>query len=805
MLKKLLHISLLFCFNLFLHQSIFAQETTGVQGVVLSGGKPIEFANVVLYKNTDTSKVFKVTTTDSLGHFNLNVSFTEALTLKVSMVGYAAQKIKIPVSKSATSSNINLNAINLIADTVTSVFEVSSQRKLIKKTATGFIVNAKDNLVQASGTATDLLRNTPTIVVDEEGNITMRGKSPLILINGRSSNLSSTNRIPATSVETIEIMNNPSAKYDADAEGGIINIVLKKNTNKGTNGSIAIGAGASNKGRESSAFLISHQSSKWNIGLGYDNRISGRDRDIVGERINFSLPDTYKIGQLRNDDRLELTHNAKLNLDYTPNKKNSFGMEVIGNINGEDNREKLFTSIFKADKSLISRNSRISNEIVRDRAIEAAFNFAHKFDDKRKSLNVTFSTALNYGRQNTGITTQSLTIEDAAIGNAFLQRTHDYQNSSIHNLKLDYAFPVAANGIIETGLKSTFRQTNADFESADFTNNNYIINTAASNVFDFKEQIHAGYLVFKNSTGKGGEGNLKYELGLRAEQDNNQGAAQTNHVQFSNQYLKFFPSANLMYNTGSNSFIKAVYSRRINRPGLGQLNPFVDITDSLNPHSGNPYLKPELVNSFELGYNYEQNNFSFLTNVFYRYATDIIRPFTSLGSNGVALSAPKNFGNATTYGVEEIVSLRPVKFWSINGSASLFQQKIDGSNVSSDAMNSYTSWYTKMINNFSISKNSKLQVIANYNSPVATPQGTRNAVYNIDMGFQHKLWKGKGALGFVMTDVFDTQKGGATSLTNSFSSYRNFKVDTRAIFITLTYSFRSLFKEELLENKFSND
>jgi outer membrane receptor protein involved in Fe transport len=521
--------------------------------------------------------------------------------------------------------------------------------------------------------------------------------------------------------------------------------------------------------------------------------------------VNFLINDIHTLAQKRNDDRLELTHNAKLNMDYTPNKKNSYGFEIIGNINGEDNREKLFSTLLRTDNSLNSRNSRISNEIVREKGVESDFNFSHQFDNKRESLNFNISSSLNYDKQNTGIITQSLTLLDQNIGNAFLQKTHDYQNSSIHNLKLDYAFPISSNGVLEAGMKSTFRKTDADFESADMTNANYVVNTAASNNFHFKEQIHAGYLLLKNSTGPSGEGNLKYELGWRAEQANNQGEAVVNHLQFSNQYWKLFPAANLMYSTGTNSFIKMVYSRRINRPGLGQLNPFVDITDSLNPHSGNPYLKPELVNAFELGYNFERNDFSLLTNVFYRHATDIIRSITTLNNNGVALSAPQNLGTGNTYGIEELISVKPTQYWTINGSASLYEQKIDGSNVSTDAMNSYTSWYTKMINNFSLSKNSKLQVIANYNSPIATPQGTRVEVYNVDMGFQHKLWKGKGAIGAVVTDVFDTQKGGVTALTEAFKSYRYFKVDTRAIFLTFTYSFRSLFKEELLKNKFSND
>ncbi|HKG69360.1 MAG TPA: outer membrane beta-barrel family protein, partial [Segetibacter sp.] len=217
------------------------------------------------------------------------------------------------------------------------------------------------------------------------------------------------------------------------------------------------------------------------------------------------------------------------------------------------------------------------------------------------------------------------------------------------------------------------------------------------------------------------------------------------------------------------------------------------------------YLKPELIHSLELGYNKEGGKFSASSNLFYRYASNIIRSFISLDTNGVALVLPRNFGSGVTYGLEEIISARPTNFYNCDVSLSLYQQNINGVNVSAEAMSNYFSWYAKLINNITMWKGSKLQLIANYNSPVATPQGTRIAVYNVDGGFQQKLFKGKAALGLVVTDIFNTQRNGLTAFTSDFSYYRNFKVDTRAVLLTFTYSFRSLVKEELLENKFENE
>ena len=457
------------------------------------------------------------------------------------------------------------------------------------------------------------------------------------------------------------------------------------------------------------------------------------------------------------------------------------------------------------NKLFQNKNSRFSSEHVREKALEFALNYTKKFDDDRKNLSINLSSSSNFDTENTDITTQSLNIDDTYLGSPYLQRTYDYQNSNVSNFKIDYANPIGKKGILETGYKGIYRYTDADFQSQYYNNSEYVANPLASNVFHFKEQVHAGYLQYRSFIGKPDSAKWKYDIGVRAEQVYNEGHAVSNNVNVKRDYFNLFPTANIAYFINPSNFIKLSFSRRINRPSLGQLNPFVDITDSLNQHGGNPYLKPEFINALEAGYNKEWKKVSFSTNIFYRYATNIIRPYIDLKSNGVALTQPMNFGNSTTYGIEGIVTIFPAKFWSLNTSFSLYQQQIDGSNVNPDLANNLLSWYGKIINNFSLWKVSKLQIIGNYNSPIATPQGSRIAVYFVDIGFQQKILKGNGALGLVVTDVFNTQRSGLTAYASNFSYQRTFKVDTRAVLVTFAYSFKAKFKEELLENKFSND
>jgi outer membrane receptor protein involved in Fe transport len=531
-------------------------------------------------------------------------------------------------------------------------------------------------------------------------------------------------------------------------------------------------------------------------------RYSERTRKANTTRTSFDQPLNYLLLQNRFDNRTESTQNLKFNVDYAASAKDIFNFEVLTNFEGQDNDEVLGSKFSTQLGAFNSRNIRESIELEKALNAEFAGTYKHLFADKKEKLIINASTSRGRTNQDTDISTVSLNESGSAYGSTFLQRTYSYAKPQTTNFKVDYSKPISATTVLETGYKGIYRANNIDFQNQTFKSGSYVKNPALSNIFDFKEQIHAAYVQLKSEPSS----TFKYDIGLRAEKVVNEGTSISNSsISFQRDYFNLFPTANLAYFLNKSDFLKFSYSRRINRPGLGQLNPMIDITDSLNQHGGNPYLKPELVNVFEVGYNKEGDGWSLSSSAFYRLSNNIIRPFIDLKPNGVALTTPQNFGNATTYGVEEIMDWFPAKFWSVNTSVSIFDQKIDGSYVSSDVANEVVSWYGKMIHNFSLSKQTKLQVIGAYNSPTAMPQGTRMAVYNIDLGFQTKVLKGKGALGVVLSDIFNMQSSGNTALASNFSLERTMKVDTRAVFVTFAYSFANVFKESLLDNLFSND
>ncbi len=799
------------CLSILSLQS-FAQNSGLIRGTIKENesGNPVEFANVFITLQKDTTKIVTGTVTDSFGRFSLEKLTSGDYVLNVQMIGYV--KKEIPVSVSATNQIIELNDIAILTDALLlNSVEVTAMRDIVKKTEEGFVVNAADNITQIGGTAADLLRNMPGILVSSEGEITIRGKSPLTLINGRVSGIAGIDRaaqldrIPASSIERIEIINNPTSKYDADAEGGVINIILKKNQDRGTNGAFAVGAGLGSRYRLNGSFLLNHKTDKWNLGIAYDNWYTTRTRSVNGDRINYELPDQYYLTQRRFDERLIFYQNAKTTIDYTPNKKNSLSFEALWAFPGEDNNETLKNTYETYDHDFTSKNQRYSNEIRRTHAAELSLNYVKRFSDPDKLLSANMSNTFTNDKENTDITTQYLTEQDTPIGDSFLQRTHVYQKTDLANISVDFAQPIAQKAMLETGYKGIARILNSDFERSNYVDNEFVVDPLNSNIFDFKEQIHAIYSQYTGWTGDKQNPIWKYNFGLRAEQVWNHGKTANESDNFSNDYFNLFPSANLFYYTPKKNNFKLSYSRRINRPGLGQLNPFIDITDSLNQRGGDPHLKPELIHSLEFGYYHSLQKASISLTTFYRLKNHVILPYTILDENGVAFTQPYNFGNATTFGFETIATYNPLSFWSLNFSFSVYELRIYDSGDVADVSTNQVSWYTKLINNFTLWKDGRLQVTGNYTSPVAIPQGTSIAVYNVDLGFQQKVMKGKGRLGLSLTDIFNTQKSGLITSDYNFYFSRTSKLDTRAIMVTFGYTFGSSFREKLMENKFKND
>lgn len=798
-------------FALGIHIISYAQETGSITGKVKdNNNQPVEFANVFVYAKNDSVKVVSGTITDNTGNYILSKIPYGDYFLHVQFVGYAKHKQLVMLKRENRNNNVPDIIIETNATSLEDV-EINAFRNMIKKTEEGIVINASENLTQIGGTAADLLKNMPGVLVSADNEITLRGKSPLILINSRVSGIGGTDRsanleqIPASSIERLEIITNPSAKYDADAEGGIINIILKKNSDIGTNGAFALSAGFGECYRLNGMFLLNHKTEKWNFGVAYDNWYTTRTRRVKGDRVQFELPGEYFLTQRRFDERTIQNQNARINIDYAPNKKNTFNFEAIGLFQGEDNNETLTSTTETANYDFTGRNRRHSNEIRRFRTGEVLLNYTKRFNHPDQLLTFNASSAFDNDKENTLITTQELSQQSIETGSPYLQKTHTFKNSNLTNVSIDYIHPLNEKGLIEAGYKTIFRFLDDDFLRQNQLNGNFLTDTSNTDVFNFKEQIHAAYAQYTGWVGEKQSPKWKYSFGLRAEQVWSYGNTELNPLKFTNDYFNLFPYVSLIYYTEKRNIAKMSYSRRINRPTFGQLIPFTDITDSLNQRAGNPDLNPELAHSIELSYNQSYKNGSFTASAFYRSTSNVILPYTVLDGNGVAFTQPQNFGNATTYGIEGIIAYNPFRLWGINLNVSGYDLRIKTNDPTINLKRNQIVYLAKLINNFTLWKNGKIQLTGNYTSPIAIPQGELVAVYFADIGFQQKILKEQGRIGLTVTDIFNTQQSGFRTSDTNFKFSRIFKLDTRAVMLTFGYTFKSTFKENLMENKFKNE
>ncbi|MDD2307403.1 MAG: TonB-dependent receptor [Prolixibacteraceae bacterium] len=791
--------------------AVYSQNKMGsIKGNVIENDRPVEFADVFITTQSDSTNIISGTNTDSLGRFIVDKIPFGNYILNIQFIGYVPVKTSVAI----TSSNheIDLKSIEIKVDeNVLQSVDVISFRKSIKRTEQGFVINANDNLTQASGNAADLLKNMPTVMVDADGAVTIRGKSPLIMINGRVSGLTGVDgsaqleRIPANNIEKIEINNNPSAKYDANAYAGIINIVLKKNVEAGTNGAFALGLGYGAKERLNGSVMLNHKTNKWNAGLYYNNWYTVRERNVDGERTEFNLQDEHFLTQKRFDSRLVKNQELRLNTDYTPNKYNTLSFNAAWAYNEQDNNETLTSTFRNQDSSFTRSNTRQSIEIRKFNALEFEMNHVKTFNREGKTLTTNVTTSFDDEKENTDINVKRLSEDNVQLGELDLERTSSYQLSNMTIASVDYKQPVSDFGSIETGYKFTFRHLDADYQTQANVNGEYITNFQRSTIFKFREQIHALYAQYNAWVGSNERPKWKYDLGVRGEQVFNSGKTTDQSQDFNKQYFKLFPSANLVFYPVVSDFYRLSYSRRINRPGLGNLNPFVDITDSLNQHSGNPDLDPELINSFELAYNHDWKKASLSFAIFYRQTNNVIMPYLSVIDSGAFLSKPMNFGKAVNYGFEGVLTINTNKIWNANFSYSLYKNEISGEVNQQEIAKNMLAWYTKFINNFSLWEGAKMQVLINYTSPVSIPQGKQLENYYMDMGFQQKFNNDRGRVGIVFTDVFKTQQSGSVVSDDTFYFHRISTIDSRAVLVTLAYTFGTSVKEKLMENQFKNE
>lgn len=785
-------------------QKVKYYDLIKISGRVVDNGteEPVSGAAVQLFSAKDTTKLIKGTETAEDGYFLLADVKPGRYEIRVSHIGYNMTKMK-GVMLSPNEPETVLGVIKLKAgeEFVTSEITVEAEQNFMEMGVDKKVFNVEKDINSQSGSVTDVLKNVPSVTIDSDGRISLRGSGNVkILINGKPSGLLSTDpigvleTIPANTVERIEVINNPSAKYDPEGNSGIINIVLKKGETESKSGytyNLSVNAGTGDKYNLSTG--VSYRTGKWNLYGNYSYRSFNMLMTGAMRSTNFLSDSLYQLNTATNMFMKMRGHLGTVGFDFDINKDNYLGMSVSYSNRGRKRSE---LTDYKNYNSNLDPSYFYIRNVYDDEpedGIDANLNYKLKFPKKYQELTVSsqFSTSNESSKINTN--QQDLDYTGVALGtNPYIQneyvdekfRQFSVQADYVHPLKIDDLHGFKLISKFELGFRTQIRNTddNYSLDTLNYATNTYDIDKSVSNDFSFNEQIHAVYGTYENKYKKFG-----YQVGLRLEETFTKSQQLITAQNNDRNYFSFFPSIFLKQGITDDIEMQASFTRRINRPGLMSLNPFVIRTDAQNYRTGNPDLKPEYVNGVEVGAVKYFTAFTITSSVFYRITTDVITRYSTFDSSGVSITRPENLSQSRNYGVEVIGTGALAKWWNINASASYFRQDLDGNINSAEIQNSGYSWTAKFISNMTFPKLFDFQLSYFYQGANVTPQGTFNPIQSLDLTVKKDFLEKRMSLGFRISDVFNSQGFSFNQSTSTFTRDMNRRRDSRTFFLTFTY------------------
>jgi outer membrane receptor protein involved in Fe transport len=795
----------LYVLFLLLTPLLLVAQRTSAQGTVkgtlvdASSNSPVGFANVVLLSANDSSLITGATS-DIEGKFLLDRVPVGTFVLRISMVGFPTKFVP-DIAVTAANPDISVGNISLNAtSTRLSEVEVTAERQLVEYELDKKVVNVEQDIAAQSGSVADVMQNVPSVTVDTDGNVSMRGSSNVtILIDGKRTALADVglDQIPASMIESIELITNPSSKYDPEGTAGIINIILKKDRASGFSGVASVNAGTYDN--YNSSINLNYHYNKWDFNAGYDFRRSYRPGWSNSFRTNYPGTDsTSFLDQSSYRRGVDISHNFRLGADYALNDYNTLSASVFYRTGDEDNFNEITYRNLDIKRTLESQFRRTTEEIEKDYVANVNLGYRRTFDTKGQELTADLTYFTRGGDDYSDFTQQYYNPDGSLTGTEpTLQYTTADNVRSRLLAQSDYVHPINEDSRIEAGFRSSFQRMNNDnvFYEVDTKTKELLLNTNASNHFIYDEQIHAVYSNFSSKIN-----NFSFQLGLCAEQTYTASDQRTQNRVFNNQYFSLFPSVFLTQDFKNDNKVQLSYSRRINRPRAWNLNPFIDYTDPLNIRSGNPELLPEYINSLELGYLKYWDNSSFNSSVFYRRTTDQVQRFRTF-EQGVTYTTFINLSDNSSYGMEFVGTYNPYKWWRMNTSVSGFRIELNDTQGGTELSTNQLSWNAKFNSTMTVWEDLAIQLSANYRSPMVNIQGRMDQMFGADLGLKKDVLNKRGTVSLRVSDIFNTRQFNFTSFGPGFEMESRNKRQTRLAFIGFTYRLNSDNKEERERNR----
>ncbi len=745
-------------------------------------GLAVEYATIALYK-TEGDKLITGGISDSEGFFRLKNNAVGNYYLTITFMGYKNSKIpSIKITEDTKELDLGelkiqpnskeLKGVDVVAD------QTSVQYRIDKK-----VVNVSQQLTAISGTAVDVLANVPSVKVDIEGNVSLRGSSSFtVLIDGRPTVLDASDalsQIPAGAIENIEIITNPSAKYEPDGTSGIINIVTKKNKLNGVSGIVNANIGRHN--RYGADATVDYRNNDWHIYFGADYNVRRMPGDLTYNRWTQINEDSIKYLNSNGDFiRGRTSGSVRGGFDWNFTESDVIGLGIRGGLRDMERGSNVdYEDYINNESPIYYSTDQSSNWDGNYYSI--TFDYKHTFGDNKEHFLET--QAVIDGRN---MDETSLTESDSNNMVFEGKKTTEDGPQKGYRFMLDYSHPFASGDKFETGVQLRISDSHDEntIYNLDTTTGDYILQDLYSNTTNYVRNTYAAYGIY------GGErGNFGYQAGLRMEYTYRLLELEDTDESYTIDRPDFFPTLHFSYKLPADQEMMLSYTRRIERPRGYYLEPFYTWMDANNVRQGNPELEPEYVNSFDLGYQKKiKKNFIALEG-YYRVTQNkierVMTPFPE--DKTVTLQTFENVGTDYALGVELTFNYSPTKWYTANLMADLYDYRLKGELYDTEYDQHDFSWNTRFNNTFKASPNTRFQIDLNYNSPRIQAQGTHEGFFSASAAIKQDLFKRKISATLQVRDVFGTWQHESTTTGSDFEQYSLFNPNTPIVMLTVSY------------------
>jgi outer membrane receptor for ferrienterochelin and colicins len=751
---------------------------------------PLEYATVTFRNNKNPKAVFGGIT-DNKGDYSVEViPGTYDITFEfISFKPTVISRRQLAEATNLGTTPLEEDATQL-NEVVVRAEKTTVEIKLDKK-----VYNVGNDLMVKGGTVSDVLDNIPSVSVDVDGNISLRGNENVkVLIDGKPSNAINVSEalrlIPADAIEKVEVITNPSARYDAEGGGGLLNIILKKGKNLGLNGTGIISAGdPENYGASGT---LNYKAKEFNLFTtqGYNYRNSPGNSFTDSRYLNDDDSTKNYMNESRKNERLNKSYNANLGMDWFLDKSTTWTNILNYRRSSGDNRDNVFQDYYDVNYDYLYTRNRVNDEDSKSRNVEFSTNLTKNFKKEGHKLTIDGSFSSNTDK-NLAMITETSTLNNA-IG--FDETTND-QSQSRNLFQADYVYPIGKGSQFEAGYRGDF--------SVNTTNYSVIRNGVPfpnfTNTLEYKEKVNALYTQYGFKIKK-----FSTLLGLRWE-DSNIDVNQLATSDFTNKrYNNFFPSAFFTYEISEASSASISYSRRIQRPRGRQLNPFNNLSSNVNIFVGNPDLDPAYTDALDFGYIRRWDKLTFNTSLYVNKTTDVfqfVRRETGAFENGVPviITSPINLATEYRSGFEFTLNYSPYKWWKLNGNFNFFYIGTDGDYTYTDFNGDpvfqdfdykTTSWFTRLTSKISLPYKIDWQTNMTYNGKQKSKQGSSLGNFSMNLAFSKDVFKDKGTIALNVSDVFNSRKRiSDTYLPGVVESHSEMQWRVRQVNLSFTYRF----------------